>query len=156
MKIQNRVSRLFVATLILLPFALALVTATKSAETRRYINLPSRPVVAPFSNGVLVGNTLYLAGTIVFDPQTGRPPAQIEVEVHYALDNLKDVLAQAGITMDDLVSVNVFCPDLSLYDSFNAVYKTYFKKDPPARAFIGSGSLLRGGHFEVMGVAVKQ
>jgi len=155
MKVQNGVSRLLVATLMLIPFALFLVSGAKPGEARRYINLPSRPVVAPFSNGVMVGNTLYLAGTIGFDPQTGRPPAQIEDEAHRALDNLKEVLAQAGMTMDDLVSVTVFCPDLSLYDNFNAVYKTYFKKDLPARAFIGSGSLLRGGHFEVMGVAVK-
>ena len=156
MKIQNGVSRLLFATVVLIPFALSLVFGAKPAQARRYINLPSRPVIAPFSNGVLVGNTLYLAGTIGFDPQTGRPPAQIEDEVHHALDNLKEVLAQAGMTMDDLVSVTVFCPDLSLYDSFNTIYKTYFKKDPPARAFVGSGQLLRGGHFEVMGVAVKQ
>jgi 2-iminobutanoate/2-iminopropanoate deaminase len=156
MRIQKGISRLAIALLVLVPLALAQGSGSKPAGARRYINLPSRPAVAPFSNGVLVGNTLYLAGTIGFDPQTGRPPAQIEDEVHRALDNLKDVLAQAGMTMDDLVSVTVFCPDLSLYDSFNTVYKTYFKKDPPARAFIGSGSLLRGGHFEVMGVAVKQ
>lgn len=156
MKIQNRVSRLVVAMFILIPFALALVSGVKPVASRRYINLPSRPATAPFSNGVMVGNTLYLAGTIGFDAQTGRPPAQIEDEVHRVLDNLKDVLAQADMTMDDLVSVTVFCPDLSLYDTFNSVYKTYFKKDLPARAFVGSGTLLRGGHFEVMGIAVKQ
>lgn len=156
MRIRKGVSRLAVAVLLLVPLALAQGSGSKSAGARRYISLPSRAVTAPFSNGVLVGNTLYLAGTIGFDPQTGRPPAQIEEEVHRVLDNLKDVLAQAGMTMDDLVSVTVFCPDLSLYDSFNAVYKTYFKKDPPARAFIGSGTLLRGGRFEVMGIAVKQ
>jgi 2-iminobutanoate/2-iminopropanoate deaminase len=155
MKIDSTVSRILVATVILVPLALSLSSSTKSGETRRYINLPSRPVVAPFSNGVLAGNTLYLAGTIGFDLQTGKPPAQIDDEVHRVLDNLKEVLAQANMTMDDLVSVTVFCPDLSLYDSFNAVYKTYFKKDFPARAFIGSGTLLRGGHFEVMGVAVR-
>jgi len=57
--------------------------------------------------------------------------------------------------MDDLVSVQVFCPDLSLYDKFNAVYRSYFTKDFPARAFIGSGPLLRGAHFEAQAIAVK-
>jgi enamine deaminase RidA (YjgF/YER057c/UK114 family) len=60
------------------------------------------------------------------------------------------------MTMDDLVTVQVFCPDLSLYDKFNAIYRTYFSKNFPARAFLGSGPLLRGGHFEIVGIAIKQ
>ena len=60
-----------------------------------------------------------------------------------------------GMTMDDLVWVQVLCPDLSLYDEFNSIYRTYFKDHFPARAFLDSGPLLRGAHFEVMGIAVK-
>jgi 2-iminobutanoate/2-iminopropanoate deaminase len=52
--------------------------------------------------------------------------------------------------------VQVHCPDLSLYDKFNAAYRTYFSKEFPARAFLGSGPLLFGGHFEMLGVAVKR
>ena len=62
----------------------------------------------------------------------------------------------AGMTMDDLVSVQVFCSDVSLFDKFNGVYRGYFKKDFPARAFIGSGPLLRGARFEMQAIAVKQ
>jgi enamine deaminase RidA (YjgF/YER057c/UK114 family) len=65
-------------------------------------------------------------------------------------------LAQGGMTMDDMVMVQVHCPDLSLYDKFNAIYRTYFSKDFPARAFLGSGPLLFGGHFEMLGIAVKR
>jgi 2-iminobutanoate/2-iminopropanoate deaminase len=64
-------------------------------------------------------------------------------------------LAQAGMQMDNLVSANVYCTDLSLYDKFNAAYRKQFSKDFPARAFIGVASLLRGAHFEMQGVAVK-
>ena len=71
------------------------------------------------------------------------------------LDQIAAVLAEAGMTMDDLVSVQVFCSDVALYDDFNAVYRTYFTGDPPARAFLGSGTLLRGARFEVMGIAVR-
>jgi reactive intermediate/imine deaminase len=115
-----------------------------------------KPVVAPFSDAVLVGNTLYIAGRIGVDPKTGKPPETIEQEVHIALDGMKAVLSEANMTMDDLVSVQVFCPDLSLYDKFNEVYKSYFSKDYPARAFVGSGPLLRGGHFEINGIAIKR
>lgn len=124
--------------------------------TRRYINLPGRTVQAPFSDGVLVGNTLYLAGRIGIDPQIGKAPDDIEREVHLLLDGFQAVLAEADMTMDDLVTVQVFCPDLSLFGKFNEIYRTAYKKDFPARAFIGSGPLLAGGHFEMQGIAMKQ
>jgi enamine deaminase RidA (YjgF/YER057c/UK114 family) len=123
---------------------------------RRAINLPARPVQVPFSDGVLVGDTLYLAGRIGIDSKTGKPPEDLEKEIRLLLDGIKDTLAQAGMTMEDLVYVQVFCPDLTLYDKFNGVYRSYFTKDFPARAFVGSGPLLRGGHFEVQSIAIKQ
>ena len=122
---------------------------------RRTINLPRRPVQAPFSDGVQVGNTVYLAGRIGIDPKTGEPPSRINEEIRLMLDGFKATLAEAGMTMDDLVYVQVFCPDLSLYDQFNRGYRSYFSEDFPARAFIGSGPLLRGGHFEMQGIAVR-
>jgi reactive intermediate/imine deaminase len=122
----------------------------------RHIVLPSRKDTLPYSDAVLVGNTLYLAGRIGIDPETGKPPAELEKEIRLLLDGMKTTLAAAELTMDDLVSVQVFCPDLSLYDKFNEIYRTYFIKDFPARAFIGSGPLLRGGHFEIQGIAVRR
>jgi enamine deaminase RidA (YjgF/YER057c/UK114 family) len=58
--------------------------------------------------------------------------------------------------MDDVVSMQVFCTDLALYDTFNNVYRTYFTHGFPARAFIGAPALLRGAHFEVLGIAVRR
>ena len=72
--------------------------------------------------------------------------------VRIVMDSMKQRLEMVGMTMDDLVNVRVYCPDLSLYDKFNAVYRTYFKEHFPARAFIGSGPLLLGGRFEVTGI----
>src|SRR6266404_3677168 len=123
---------------------------------RRHIVLPSRTDTLPFSDAVLVGDTLYLAGRIGIDPQTGKPPAELDKEIRFLLDGMKTTLAAANMTMDDLVSVQVFCPNLSLYEKFNEIYRTYFIKDFPARAFIGSGPLLRGGRFEAQGIAVRR
>ena len=126
-----------------------------STSKRRAINLPDKPIQAPFSNAILYGDTLYLAGSIGLDPKTGKAPEKIEDEVKLLLDGYKATLAQANMTMDDLAYVQIFCTDLAYYDKFNAAYKTYFSKDFPARAFIGAGSLLRGGHFEMQAIAVR-
>lgn len=135
--------------------ALAAISST-SRPPRRHIILPGRPVTAPFSDGVLVGDTLYLAGRIGLDPKTRKPPADPSEEARLALDGIKATLAEAGMKMEDIVFFQVFCSDVTLFDEFNVVYRTYFGKDYPARAFIGSGPLLFGGRFEVQGIAVRR
>jgi reactive intermediate/imine deaminase len=126
-----------------------------AAPVRKYINIPARPIVAPFSDAVLAGDTLYLAGRLGFD-ESGKLPADPTREAALVLDGVKSVLAAAGMTMDDLVTVQVFCTDLSLFEKWNAVYRGYFGHDLPARAFIGAGSLLRGAHFEMQAIAVRR
>jgi len=127
----------------------------KAAPVRKHINLPGK-MALPFSDAVLVGDTLYLAGRIGLDPKTSRPPATAEEEARNVLDQFKSVLAAADMSMDDLVSVQVFCSDVSLFDTWNKIYPGYFTKEMPARAFIGSGPLLFGAHFEMQAVAVKR
>lgn len=134
----------------------AAVRSQNKSAGRKNINLPNRTVNAPFSDGVMVGNTLYLAGRLGIDPSTGKVPADPEQEARLMIDGIKAVLTEAGMTMDDLVTVQIFCSDVSLFEKFNPIYRSYFKKDLPARAFIGSGTLLRGARFEMQAVAVKQ
>ncbi len=125
-------------------------------EFIRRLNLPGRGDDRPYSHAVVAGETIYVAGTIGTDPKTGKPPSDPMDEARLALDGMRRKLALAGATMDDLVAIQVFCSDLTLYEEFNAVYRTYFKKNFPARAFIGSGPLLWGGRFEINGIAVKR
>jgi 2-iminobutanoate/2-iminopropanoate deaminase len=125
---------------------------------RKYIVTP-RPANSkglPFSDAVLVGDTLYIAGHIGLEEKTGAPPASAEDEARLAMNEVKQTVEAAGMTMDDLISVQIFCTDLKLYDTFNGVYKTYFHGDFPARSFIGTDKLLRGGRYEVLGIAVKK
>lgn len=150
--------RLLAVLGVLLVLISATIGSDASAEKRpkrRTIILPGRTHNYPFSDAVLMGDTLYIAGRIGLDPKTGRAAADVEVEIKLLLDGVKATLAEAGMTMDDLVYVQVYCPDLSLYDKFNSIYRTYFAKDFPARAFIGSGPLLLGGRFEVQAIAAK-
>ena len=123
---------------------------------RRYIEprLPSS-TGTPFSGAVLTGDTLYLSGTLGLGPNQQVPEAP-DAEATNVLNNVQKTLSQAGMTMDDLVFVQVFCSDVAHYDAFNKVYRTYFKQEFPARAFIGSGKLLFGARFEVQAIAVKR
>jgi|SRR5689334_17046845 len=124
-------------------------------DARRYINLP-RSSPAPYSDAVMVGNTLYLSGRIGIDSQTGEVPADVEDELRLLFDGFEAVLAKAGMKMDDLVWVQIYSPDVSLWERFNAAYVKRFTGDLPARAFLGSGPLLKNGRFEMLGVAVKR
>ena len=110
---------------------------------------------APFSNGVMVGGTLYVGGHLGVDPATGKVPADAEAEARFVMDSVKQSVERAGLKMADLVSVTVYCTDLELYEKFNGVYRSYFQDHYPARAFIGIAKLVRGAHFEIAGVAVK-
>ncbi len=139
--------------LMLLVFCVA-----AGAADRKYINAPRSGdrKGLPFSDGVLVGNTLYIAGHIGLEAKTGAPPASAEDEARLAMEGVKQTVESAGLTMDDVVWIQIACTDLKLYDTFNAVYKTYFHGDFPARAFLGTDKLLRGGRYEVMGIAIKK
>ena len=139
-------------------FAAACLAATIQAADTGVVQPPppkadARPA-APFSKAIMAGDTLYVSGHIAADPATGQAPSNVETEAHQVLDDVKHTIEQAGLTMDDLVSVTVYCTDLELYDKFNAIYRGYFHGRFPTRAFIGVSKLLRGAHFEVAGVAV--
>jgi 2-iminobutanoate/2-iminopropanoate deaminase len=123
---------------------------------RRAFNLQNRPSNMPFSDAVLAGEILYISGRIGIDPATGVAPPEIDRELRILFDDFSAVLSRAGMTWDDLVWVQVFSPDLTLWDRFNAEYVKHFQGQFPARAFLGSAPLLRNGRFEMMGIAVKR
>lgn len=150
-------------TLPVLAFAFPLVagacsSSRPSSQTdMEHLNAAGRSDTLPFSHGVLAGDLYFLAGTLGLDPATGKPPADVEQEIRLLLDDVKAKLALAGLTLADLVSVQVFCPDLTLYETFNRVYASYFTPGRfPARAFIGSGPLLRGCRFELQATAARR
>jgi len=151
MKLPAFVGLVSVALISLFPADLS------AQEARRHINPRSSTDsnALPFSGAVLVGNTLYLSGTIGLD-ENQQVPSTAEAEARLVLNNMQGTLEAAGMTMDDLVSVQVFCSDVAHYDAFNSVYRTYFTGEFPARAFLGAGTLLFNARFEVQGIAMKR
>ena len=141
-------------TLIGFVIGAACVVPTTAQSSRRYVNPrsasnPANAAQPPFSGAVVAGNTAYLSG-VLGSGDTAEAAAAA------GLNSLQNTLKAADMTMDDLVSVQVFCPDVANYDAFNKVYRAYFKQEFPARAFIGSGPLLQGAKFEIQGIAVKR
>jgi 2-iminobutanoate/2-iminopropanoate deaminase len=148
--------RSFVKNTALIAALLAVAVVANAAE-RRYVapRTAADKSLPPFSGGVFVGDTFYLSGTLGRD-KDGKVPADPAAEAKLVLDNIQSTLKDAGLTMDDLVVVQIFCSDVAHYAKFNDVYRGYFKKEFPARAFIGSGKLLFDARFEVQGIAVKR
>jgi 2-iminobutanoate/2-iminopropanoate deaminase len=142
---------------LVVAFACVVCTSAVQAQERRYIapRTAADTGVPPYSGAVQIGKTLYLAGDIGTDANN-KVPDTAEGEARLLLDRIQRTLKEAGFTMDDLVSVQVFCSDVKHYDAFNTVYRTYFKKEFPARAFIGAGKLLFDARFEMVGIAVRR
>ena len=111
--------------------------------------------IGPYSQGIRVGNRLYLSGQIGIDPATGQlADGGIEVQTHRTLKNLGAVLESAGFSFDDVVQAQVFLVDLDDYATMNAVYKTYFDESFPARAAVQVARIPRDARVEIMMVAV--
>jgi len=148
-------SRMKIAAIVVSLLGVGLFAGVSAQTAKRFVNPRSAAdaTVPPFSGAVIVGNTMYLSGTLGMEPGN-KPPATVEAEATNVLNNVQNTLKQGGMTMDDLVYVQIFCADVANYDAFNKIYRTYFKKEFPARAFLGSGTLLFGARFEVQGIAV--
>ena len=146
---------------VLTLFGLVLATVVSinihAQDSRIYIDGRSAtdPNVPPYSGAVLIGDTLYLAGSIGLDENLEVPDDPAD-EARNVLNAIKRSVEAAGMTMDDLVSIQVFCSDVAHYQVFNDVYRTFFTQEYPARAFIGVGALLFDARFEVQGIAVKR
>ena len=121
--------------------------------SRQYI---AKDPSLPFADAVLIDNkTLYISGRIGLIPGTRQVPDDIAAEAINLMQDLQWVLTAAGMTLEDLVTLTIYCPDVSLWEPFNAIYRTFFTGPLPPRAFIGSGPLLFGARFELQGIAVR-
>ena len=113
--------------------------------------------IGPYSQAIQVGPMVFLAGQIPIDPRTNQlmATASIEDQTKLVLDNLQAVLASKGMTMDNVVSTSVFLKDLNDFAKMNAVYATYFKVAPPARATVEVSRLPRDVKVEISAIAVR-
>ena len=120
------------------------------------ISSPNAPAaVGPYCHAKLAGNTLYTSGQLGLIPSTGELPQGVEAQAAQALDNLKAVLAAAGMNFTNIVKTTVFLADINDFAAIHAVYATYFPGDAPARSCVQAAALPKGALFEIEAIAVK-
>lgn len=125
--------------------------------SRAIITSPKAPAaIGPYSQAVLVNDTLYMSGQIPLIPETMELAVGIEAQINQAFDNLLAVLDAADMTTRDIVKVNVFLTDLANFALVNEVMQQRFATPFPARAAIGVASLPKGSLVEVEAIAVRQ
>jgi 2-iminobutanoate/2-iminopropanoate deaminase len=113
--------------------------------------------IGPYSQAIKHGPLVFLAGQIPIDPKTNQlmSDASIEEQTRLVLENLRAVLAASGMTMEDVVSTSVFLKDMNDFPKMNAVYGTYFKSSPPARATVEVSRLPRDVKVEISAIAAR-
>ncbi len=111
--------------------------------------------VGPYSQGILIDKTLYLAGQIALDPSTRKiVDGDIKEQTERVMENLGAVLNEAGYDFGDVVQSQVFISDMKNYRAMNEVYTKYFNEAPPARAAVET-VLFPGALIEIMMTAQK-
>lgn len=123
---------------------------------KRTISTKNAPAaIGPYSQAVLIGNTLFLSGQIPIDPQTGNIECgEIEKQARRVFNNIGEVLAAAGASFHDVVKTTVFLTDLSDFAAVNAVYAEFFAEPYPARSCVQVAALPKGAKIETEVIAI--
>ncbi len=144
-------SRTFMSLAILLAM---LVSIPSWAQQKRAITVGEAKGL-PFSDGIVVGNTLYVAGTEGTDASNKLTPGGIGPETQAALENIQKVVKQAGFEMGDIVSVTVYLADIKEFPDMNKVYKSVMPDPKPTRSTVQVAGLVNGARIEISAIAVK-
>lgn len=106
--------------------------------------------IGPYSQGIQVGNLVFVAGEKGIDAKTGKlVEGGIAAETRQTFENIKVILAEAGATLDDAVACTVHMTDLSEFQVMNSVYAEHFHDAPPGRTTVQVAALPGGAHIEI-------
>ena len=113
--------------------------------------------IGPYSQAVLVDNTLYVSGQIAIDPATGNlMTVNIIRETSQVMQNLMNILEAAGMDFSNVVKATIFLQDMNDFAAVNDAYGQFFEKDFPARETVQVAKLPRGVNVEISVIAMKQ
>ena len=112
--------------------------------------------IGPYSQALDLGNMVFISGQIPVDPATGLMADNIADQARQSLANLKAILAEAGLTMKDVVKTVVFLADLNDFAAVNEVYAQAFEAHYPARSCVQVAGIPKGARVEIECIAVRQ
>ena len=120
-------------------------------SNRAVIATQSAPqAIGPYSQGIKVGNTVWISGQIPLDPDSMElVSGDIAAEAQQVFKNLLAVAEASGGTLDDAVKINISLTDLNDFEAVNTVMASYFSEPYPARACVQVAALPRGARIEV-------
>jgi 2-iminobutanoate/2-iminopropanoate deaminase len=152
---QSRVSPPVIFALgIVLAFAVGFQSGSKSKTIIRTDKAPK--AIGPYSQGILIGDMLFVSGQLGIDPATGKLAGDsLEVQVRQVMKNIGGILNAGGFDFQDVVQSTVFLKDLNEFARVNAIYAEFFPSDPPTRATVEVSRLPMSALVEVAVVAVK-
>ena len=111
--------------------------------------------LGPYSQAIMVGNTLYVSGQIPIVPETMTLVSEdIQAQTRQSIENIKAIVNEAGGELSDIVKVNVFVKNIEDFDKINEVYAEYFSEAKPARALVEVARLPRDVKIEIEAIAV--
>ncbi len=123
---------------------------------KKIINSKDAPkAIGPYSQAILVGNTLYVSGQLPIDPKTNTMPNTIEEQTRQALDNILNIVHEAGFELTDIVKCQVYLKDLNDFSKMNEIYANFFYEHKPARVAFQVVRLPKDALVEIDCIAVK-
>jgi len=112
--------------------------------------------IGPYSQAIAAGSLVFVSGQLGMIPGTGElAGGTVETQARQALDNLRQVLAAAGVALEQVTAVDVFLTDMGDFAAFNGIYEGYFGEHKPARAVVAVRALPKDACVEIKCVAVR-
>lgn len=129
----------------------------KINQLKKVIQIPGAPApIGPYSQAILVDNTLYVSGQIPMNPANGEVEYEsIENATHQVMKNISSLLAEAEMTTENIVKCSIFLKDLEDFAAVNEIYGSYFRSLPPARETVQVARLPKDVSIEISCIAVK-
>lgn len=126
--------------------------------TKKFIKTQSAPQpIGPYSQGIRAGNFLFVSGQGPIDPKTGKMiEADIVKQTHQTLQNVKAIVEDSGLTLNDVVKVSIFLKNASDFQKMNEIYKTFFQENPPTRTTVQAEFVSPGMLIEIDAIACRE
>lgn len=121
------------------------------------ISTPNAPAaIGPYSQALDLGDLVFVSGQIPVDPATGAMAPTVEEQARQSLANLKAILAEAGLSMSQVVKTVIFLADINDFAAVNAVYAEAFREPFPARSCVQVAAIPKGAKLEIECIAVRR